>query len=59
MFFIFVPGAIDWAYASSIVAGVFVTIVVGEWLIARAGRNRPSREEASPAPHSSTISNTH
>ena len=59
VFFIFVPGAIDWAYASSIVAGVLVTIVVGEWLIARAGRNRPSREEASPAPHSSTISNTH
>lgn len=38
IFFIFVPGAFDWAYASSIVAGVLITIAVGEWLIRVANR---------------------
>lgn len=41
-FFIFVPGDLDWAYASSIIVGVLVTIAIGEWLISRTMR-RPGR----------------
>ena len=39
-FFIFVPGDLDWGYAGSIIGGVLVTILVGEWLVARAGATK-------------------
>jgi amino acid transporter len=36
VFFVYVPGEFDMTYAGSIVGGVIVTFLVGEWLISRS-----------------------
>ena len=41
VFFIWVPGEpIDWAYAVPVLAGVLITIVVGEFLLSAAGKQK-------------------
>jgi amino acid transporter len=39
VFFVYTPGGTDWKKAGSIIAGVLITLIVGEVLIARSGRH--------------------
>ncbi len=38
VFFIFPPGELDWGYVGSILTGVLITLIIGEWLIRRTAK---------------------
>ncbi len=50
IFFIFTPGEMDWVYAGSIIVGLVVTLVVGEFLIRRAAHLHQAEYKDSDSP---------